>query len=247
MGYGYVEDRAYYPDDVVTFASGARVRIISGAGQDIPLSELESGLYVDTAGALHVMPGETYDLEIDMPTGEHIRSRTVVPLQQTLIQGLDTLRVVEQLDSVQENGWWYVRSSLMSDPVTFAWEPTGVAYSFLIGSDETHSYNWETGDSTNVIHHGRMNTFVKSTKSLTAPAITIFDNPPAHHGSNWSLLYSLYEPGHVTYRTDINVYAYDQSLALYRDASKSQLENAYGVFGSLSQSKRTIIVDMICR
>jgi hypothetical protein len=227
--------------------SGARVRVIGDAGAGTlvqlmgtappcglagdPLAgpPQPTGCYVGVVPG-GIRAGAAYQLEVDVPTGERVRGRTVVPAPPVMHAPAERLRV-------QGEGTDFQTRSV--DPLTVRWTAQGpVSVSSTVGRV------WAPGVEAPVCHVGLEGQSMR-------PAHVTADSLRAMlylHGCNAGQ--TRVQPDSV--EVLVGVTAYDSAYVAYNrerdpgngiplDEASAGLEGAFGLFGSAAKSQRRII------
>jgi hypothetical protein len=228
--------------------SGAQVRLIGEHGQAVLAEvvgdgvpcwphvippEARTGCYVAALSA-SVRAGAEYRLEVDIPGGEQVRGRTVVPAPATMLAPEDRLRI--ESESVTAGHLRGLQSVLVRwsvpGPVTLAgWVERGWAPErddLRCGTTLQRPYSpqrpeLETDSAWVGIEVYSCTSVMDPTVPLRADSVEV-------------------TLGVTTYDASYLAYVEDAENGLSREQASRGLEGAFGVFGSAATARRRVIL-----
>lgn len=231
----------YAPDTIATQLSGAYVTIEYN-DQTVVFTEISPGYYVDTAGVLQVIPGQTYTLDVHSAANERLTAVTTVPGVPTLLPNslIDTLRVNIEIDTVSCGpGCTFQNTIISKHPVLFEWTGSQSAgsYLFRMGKDTAYIIDHEYGDETWTDFR-----ILTSRSYILSPAITLFETgEPYAENYTWSV-YPVQGDNVVEMDIEIQISSFDKSFTDWVFKVGSNISGGYGFFGSMSYYKRPLYV-----
>ncbi|MBL7961369.1 DUF4249 family protein [bacterium] len=231
----------YAPDTISTKLSGANVTIEYN-DQTVIFTEISPGYYVDTAGVLQVIPGQTYTLEVHSAANERLTAVTTVPgVPELLLNSLiDTLRVNIDIDTLScGTGCTMINTSINRLPLLFEWTRTQSAGSFFFQMRK---------DTANIFDHKYGNVtwtnfgILASRSYILDPAITLFESGEFYTDDYTWWGYPVNGDNVVEMDIEIQIKSFDKSLTDWVLKVGSNISGGYGFFGSMSYYKRPLYV-----
>ena len=231
----------YAPDTIATQLSGAYVTIEYN-DQTVVFTEISPGYYVDTAGVLQVIPGQTYTLNVHSTANERLTAVTTVPGVPVLLPNslIDTLRVNIEIDTVSCGpGCTTQITSIRKQHVLFEWSRVQSAgsYLFQMGKDTAYIIDHNSGNDI------RTNFILLTSRSyILNPSITLFEVGDFYTKNYTWWGYGVNSDNVVEMDIEIQINSFDKSLTDWIFKVGSNISGGYGFFGSMSYYKRPLYV-----
>lgn len=228
----------YVADTLHTKVSDAEV-VIEWDGGKVILTETGPSHYVDTAGFLKVIPGNTYSIRVHTPEGESIEASTTVPplLQVDPTSFRDTLIIYlsEVKTWVTNCNCYFVDHRIENEPWQIKWSDTisgGGCYKVDVG-DDSAIVAYE-----NVTYGPSQKTYLRS-EYLLEKEVVFFSENGAFGGKTWQFE----GPREFNYTDlEIQIRAFDDGFRMWQFQLGSNVKHGFGNFGSVSTVRHPVHV-----